>query len=98
MAIHKYPVLVWRDPTDSFSAALVGDLENAASHAQTKDEALRQLKELLDWRADAPVPGNRRDACSVRYWQTGKRPATMHRPTSSSAIQLSRRGQSQKPR
>jgi ATP-dependent Clp protease ATP-binding subunit ClpC len=52
MAIHKYPVLIWRDPTDSFSAALLGDLENAASHAQTKDEALRQLKELLDWRSE----------------------------------------------
>lgn len=52
MATYQYPVLVWRDATGSHSAALVGDLESAAAHAPTKDEALRQLKELLDWRAE----------------------------------------------
>jgi ATP-dependent Clp protease ATP-binding subunit ClpC len=52
MATYQYPVLTWRDATGSFSAALVGDLESAAAHAPTKDEAVRQLKELLDWRAE----------------------------------------------
>jgi ATP-dependent Clp protease ATP-binding subunit ClpC len=52
MATYHYPVLIWRDLTGSFSAALVGDLESAAAHAPTKDEAVRQLKELLDWRSE----------------------------------------------
>src|SRR5258705_7782394 len=52
MATYQYPVLIWRDASGSFSAALVGDLESAAAHAPTKDEAVRQLKELLDWRAE----------------------------------------------
>ena len=52
MATYQYPVLTWRDASGSFSAALVGDLESAAAHAPTKDEAVRQLKELLDWRAE----------------------------------------------
>jgi ATP-dependent Clp protease ATP-binding subunit ClpC len=52
MATYQYPVLVWRDATGAFTTALVGDLEAAAASAATKDESLRQLKELLDWRAE----------------------------------------------
>jgi ATP-dependent Clp protease ATP-binding subunit ClpC len=52
MASYQYPVLLWRDASGSFTAALVGDLESAAAHAPTKEEAVRQLKELLDWRAE----------------------------------------------
>ncbi|HEX5221138.1 MAG TPA: AAA family ATPase, partial [Verrucomicrobiae bacterium] len=52
MATYQYPVLFWRDAAGAFTAALVGDLESAAASATTKDEALRQLKELLDWRAE----------------------------------------------
>ena len=52
MATYQYPVLTWRDAAGSFTAALIGDLETAAANAPTKPEALRQLKELLDWRAE----------------------------------------------
>lgn len=52
MATYQYPVLFWPDATGAFTTALVGDLEAAAAHAATKEEALRQLKELLDWRAE----------------------------------------------
>jgi len=52
MATYQYPVLLWRDAAGSFTAALVGDLESAAANAPRKEEALRQLKELLDWRAE----------------------------------------------
>lgn len=52
MATSQYPVLVWRDAAGAFTTALVGDLEGAAASAATKEEALRQLKELLDWRAE----------------------------------------------
>lgn len=52
MATFQYPVLVWRDAAGAFTAALAGDLESAAASAPTKDEVLRQLKELLEWRAE----------------------------------------------
>jgi ATP-dependent Clp protease ATP-binding subunit ClpC len=52
MGTHQYPVLTWHDADDSFTAALIGDLESAAANAPTKEDALRQLKELLDWRAE----------------------------------------------
>jgi ATP-dependent Clp protease ATP-binding subunit ClpC len=52
MASYQYPVLTWRDAAGSFTTTLVGDLESAAANAPTKEEALRQLKELLDWRAE----------------------------------------------
>ena len=52
MASYQFPVLIWQDVAGSFTAALVGDLESAAAHAATKEEALRQLKELLEWRAE----------------------------------------------
>ncbi|HXI71445.1 MAG TPA: AAA family ATPase [Verrucomicrobiae bacterium] len=52
MATQQYPVLIWRDAAGTCTAALVGDLESAAACAPTKEESLRQLKELLDWRAE----------------------------------------------
>src|SRR5262245_12121129 len=52
MATYQYPVLFWSDAAGAVTAALVGDLEAAAASASTKEEALRQLKELLDWRAE----------------------------------------------
>jgi ATP-dependent Clp protease ATP-binding subunit ClpC len=52
MATHPYPVLLWNDASGACTAALVGDLETAAASAATEQEALRQLKELLDWRAE----------------------------------------------
>jgi ATP-dependent Clp protease ATP-binding subunit ClpC len=44
--------LVWRDAAGSWTAALAGDFETAAANAATEGEALRQLKELLEWRMD----------------------------------------------
>src|SRR5262245_27725924 len=52
MPSYQYPVLLWRDAAGSFTAALVGDLETEAASAKSKEDAIRQLKELLDWRAD----------------------------------------------
>ena len=52
MATQEYSVLVWGDTAGGFTAALVGQVEPAAATASTQDEALRQLKELLDGRAE----------------------------------------------
>ncbi len=50
MSTHRHPVLIWSDASGAVTAALVGDWENAAAYARTEAEALRQLRELLDWR------------------------------------------------
>jgi ATP-dependent Clp protease ATP-binding subunit ClpC len=50
MPAHHYPILVWPDSSGSVTAALAGDLPAAAAYAPTEQEALRQLKELLEWR------------------------------------------------
>ncbi len=52
MPTYRYPVLIWPDASDASTAALVGDYEDAAAHAATAEEALRQLKELLEWRVE----------------------------------------------
>jgi ATP-dependent Clp protease ATP-binding subunit ClpC len=52
MATIRFPVLIWPDAAGGYTAALVGDSENAAAHAGTVKEALQQLKELLDWRSE----------------------------------------------
>lgn len=52
MATCHYPILLWRDAAGSFTAALVGNVEPAATSAPGRDEVLRQLKDLLDWRAE----------------------------------------------
>lgn len=52
MSSPRWPVLVWSDTTGAVTAALVGDSDHAAASAPTEEEALRQLKELLDWRVE----------------------------------------------
>src|SRR5947208_8132359 len=48
-AIH-YPVLLWRDPSGTTTAALLGDFDTVAASGATENEARSQLKELLEWR------------------------------------------------
>src|SRR5919108_640952 len=52
MPTYRYPVLTWSDPSGGHTAVLAGDFETAAAYAATADEALRQLKELLEWRLE----------------------------------------------
>ncbi|MBL9168876.1 MAG: AAA family ATPase [Verrucomicrobiales bacterium] len=52
MGSHHYPILTWQDASGWFTASLVGDLEGAAANGSTPEEAVLQLKELLDWRVD----------------------------------------------
>ena len=52
MGSHQYPILTWQDASGVFTAALVGDWQCAAANDLTLDEALQQLKELLDWRVN----------------------------------------------
>ncbi len=52
MSTQRHPVLVWSDDTGSATAALVADPFGAAAHAETEEQALRQLKELLEWRLE----------------------------------------------
>lgn len=52
MATLHHPVLVWPDPAGSWTAALVADYEDAAARASSEREALQQLKDLLEWRAE----------------------------------------------
>src|SRR5687767_5301106 len=52
MSAYHYPILTWKDAAAVYHAALVGDLAPACAHAQTLDEALRQLKDLLLWRME----------------------------------------------
>jgi len=52
MSVIRYPVLVWPDAAGRFTAALVGDLDQAAACAGTARDAMNQLKELLAWRME----------------------------------------------
>jgi len=52
MSAHHYPILAWKDHAATHHAALVGDFAPACAHAQTLDDALRQLKDLLLWRME----------------------------------------------
>jgi ATP-dependent Clp protease ATP-binding subunit ClpC len=52
MATQRHPVLLWTDSAAAVTAALVGDEDQAAAYARTEVEALRQLKELLEWRLE----------------------------------------------
>ena len=52
MSTQRHPVLLWTDSATAVTAALVGDEQNAAAYAHTEEEALRQLKELLEWRSE----------------------------------------------
>ncbi len=50
MSTYRYPVLIWRDASGASTATLVGDLEEATASAATATEALRQLREVVEWR------------------------------------------------
>lgn len=52
MSTHRHPVLLWTDSAAAVTAALVGDEQHAAAYAHTEEDALRQLKELLEWRRE----------------------------------------------
>jgi ATP-dependent Clp protease ATP-binding subunit ClpC len=52
MAAYRYPVLVWQDFSGFFTARLLGDEDSfftVTAFSETKDEALKQLKEYLNW-------------------------------------------------
>jgi ATP-dependent Clp protease ATP-binding subunit ClpC len=51
MGNYRYPILAWKDAA-AHHAALVGDFAPACAHGPTLDEALRQLKDLLEWRME----------------------------------------------
>lgn len=49
---YRYPVLIWQDFANFFTARLLGDEDSlfpVAGFGETKDEALKQLKEYLNW-------------------------------------------------
>lgn len=49
---YRYPVLIWQDFAGFYTARLLGDEDSyfaVAGFGETKDEALRQLKEYLNW-------------------------------------------------
>jgi len=52
MATHQYPVLIWADSSGANTAVLIGDFESAAAYASDADEALQQIKDLLEWRLE----------------------------------------------
>ncbi len=52
MATYTFPVLLWPDARDGVTGLLVGDYQNASAHASTEQEVLRQLSEVLKWRAE----------------------------------------------
>jgi ATP-dependent Clp protease ATP-binding subunit ClpC len=52
MAAYQWPVLIWSAPGGGTTAVLVGDYKHSAAHAATEREALQQLKDFLDWRAE----------------------------------------------
>jgi ATP-dependent Clp protease ATP-binding subunit ClpC len=52
MATLHYPVVVWPDAAGGWTAALVADYEDASARAGSEREALQQLKDLLEWRAE----------------------------------------------
>src|SRR5687768_10526271 len=48
----RYPVLIWSDAAGGKTAVLVGEFESTAAYAASETEAVRQLKELLEWRTE----------------------------------------------
>ena len=50
MAAYHYPIVMWRDAAGAISGALVGDFDTVAASAQTEDDVMRQLRELIEWR------------------------------------------------
>ncbi len=49
MPTHRFPILVWEDYSGYFTARLVEDTDAPAGFGATADEAVHQLKEVLDW-------------------------------------------------
>jgi ATP-dependent Clp protease ATP-binding subunit ClpC len=49
MAIERIPVLLWKEPTGLFTAALVEDEQNNAAFGSSADEALSALQDWLLW-------------------------------------------------
>ncbi len=49
MGIERIPVLLWKEPTGLFTAALVEDEQNNAAFGQSADEALSALQDWLIW-------------------------------------------------
>jgi len=49
MPTHHFPVLVWEDHSGYFTARLVEEIDAPAGFGETASEAVRQLKEVLDW-------------------------------------------------
>lgn len=49
----QVPVCLWRDAAGGFTATLVQDFENAAAVGLSADEALRQMKEFVQWACEA---------------------------------------------
>jgi ATP-dependent Clp protease ATP-binding subunit ClpC len=49
MPTYRFPSLVWEDHSGYFTARLVEDMEAPAGFGATADEAVYQLKEMLDW-------------------------------------------------
>ena len=49
MGIERIPVLLWKEPTGLFTAALVEDEQNNAAFGQSADEALSALQDWLVW-------------------------------------------------
>nr|MCU0781419.1 hypothetical protein [Akkermansiaceae bacterium] len=52
MAVHTYPVLLWRHADGAVGGALVGDYRNAAARGADEREVLKQFADLLAWRAN----------------------------------------------
>ena len=51
MTAFEWPVLVWAAPGAGTTAVLVGDFAHTAAYGESEPDALRQLKDFLDWRA-----------------------------------------------
>lgn len=49
MITRRYPILLWSDPAGRVAAALAGT-DGDAAVADTEEAALRQLRELLEWK------------------------------------------------
>lgn len=49
MPTYRFPSLVWEDHSGYFTARLVEDMDAPAGFGATADEAVYQLKEMLDW-------------------------------------------------
>ena len=49
MPTYRYPVLIWQDHAGSFTAALVGEDDQATANGPSADDAKQQVREYLAW-------------------------------------------------